>query len=295
MCLPNSIAILGATYPPGPRKNLVFAIFGATAPGGCVVGAIFGGIFQDNWPWTFYSLALVLATTAAACLYIIPDPPTAHPAPAHKSLRVTMEQLDVLGGVVGVAALALFNFAWNQAAVVGWTKPYIYVTLVLGVLLFLVFFYVEFRVSSSPLLPFDVVSADVGFVLASVSCGWACFGIWLYYTWQFFQEVRGASPLLSSAYFLPSAVSGSFAAITTGILLSRLHPAWVMTMSLASFTVATILIATAPSHQTYWAQTFVSTILISWGVDMTFPAGIIILSNAVRQENQGIGASLINT
>ena len=31
--LPNGLALLGATYRPGPRKDMIFAIFGATAPG----------------------------------------------------------------------------------------------------------------------------------------------------------------------------------------------------------------------------------------------------------------------
>jgi len=31
--LPNGLALLGATYAPGKRKDMVFAIFGATAPG----------------------------------------------------------------------------------------------------------------------------------------------------------------------------------------------------------------------------------------------------------------------
>lgn len=37
MCLPNGLAILGATYAPGPRKDMVFALFGACAPGGSIV------------------------------------------------------------------------------------------------------------------------------------------------------------------------------------------------------------------------------------------------------------------
>ena len=41
MCLPNAVALLGATYPPGLRKNLVFAAFGAVARGGAVIGAVF--------------------------------------------------------------------------------------------------------------------------------------------------------------------------------------------------------------------------------------------------------------
>lgn len=52
---------------------------------------------------------------------------------------------------------------------------------------------------------------------------------------------------------------------------------------------------TAPVHQIYWAQTFVCASVIPWGMDMSFPAATLILSNAVKKEHQGIAASLVNT
>ena len=48
MCLLNAVAILGTTYPPGLRKNIIFAVFGAVTPGGAVIRAVSGGIFRDN-------------------------------------------------------------------------------------------------------------------------------------------------------------------------------------------------------------------------------------------------------
>jgi MFS family permease len=32
ICLPNAVAILGRSYPPGHRKNIAFAMFAACAP-----------------------------------------------------------------------------------------------------------------------------------------------------------------------------------------------------------------------------------------------------------------------
>lgn len=48
-CLTNGLALLGAAYAPGPRKDMVFALFGATAPGGSMVGAAFAGLFSLAW------------------------------------------------------------------------------------------------------------------------------------------------------------------------------------------------------------------------------------------------------
>jgi hypothetical protein len=77
---------------------------------------------------------------------------------------------------VGITAMILFNFAWNQAPGFGWQQVYIYVLLIVGILLLPVFFWIELRVSRKPLIPFDALSTDVSFVLTCIMCGWAAFG-----------------------------------------------------------------------------------------------------------------------
>lgn len=292
--LPNGLAILGASYAPGPRKAMVFAVFGATAPGGAIVGSVFAALFSLAWwPWAFWSFAIALACITVVGFYVIPDPPTQ--IPKETSLREKIPQLDLLGALCGITALVLINFAWNQAGVVGWMKAYVYVCLIVGTLFMGTFFYVELRVAKSPLIPFDALSSDVAFVLGCVACGWSCFGVWVYYTWQFLETLRGGSPLLVSAWVSPVAISGAAASVTTGLLLGRLRPAWVMTVALTFFTIGTILIATAPVDQSYWAQSFVCMVVIPWGMDMSFPAATLILSNAVSKQHQGIAASLVIT
>ncbi|KAF4980959.1 hypothetical protein FDECE_17777 [Fusarium decemcellulare] len=296
--MPNGLAILGASYRPGPRKTVAFALFGACAPGGCVFAAAFAGLFvkdhEDMWPWAFYSFAIGLAFIAAVAVFIIPDPPHKLSS-SSMTWREILDQLDLLGATTGITALVLFNFAWNQAPIVGWETPYVYVLLIVGVALVPVFFYVELRVASNPLIPFDTLTSDVGFILACVACGWASFGIWVYYTWEFFQILRGASPLLTAAWMSPVAISGAAASMTTAWLLHVTHPALVMLMALTSFTTGTVLMMTAPVDQSYWFQSFFSLIVMTWGMDMSFPAATLILSNSVKREHQGIAASLVST
>ncbi|PHH88729.1 hypothetical protein CDD83_7167 [Cordyceps sp. RAO-2017] len=156
---------------------------------------------------------------------------------------------------------------------------------------------VEVRLSRAPLLPLDAVNAEVAFVLAAVVCGWATFGVWTLYLTQMLQDIRQLSPLLTTAWFSPVAVSGALAAVVTGKLLGPLQvrPPAVMTLALVAFTVGVVLAAFAPVDQTYWGQVFVSVVVMPAGMDMSFPAATLILSNAVAKEHQGIGASLVST
>ncbi|KAK1074639.1 multidrug-resistance type transporter aminotriazole resistance [Friedmanniomyces endolithicus] len=302
LCLPNGLALLGATYPAGKRKDFVFSFFAAAAPCGSITGAAFASLFALAWwPWAFFSFAIALAMTAIVGVFVIPDIPSETNEKQRKmSVRETFIQLDLLGGATGVTALVLCNFAWNQAPIVGWQEPYVYATFLIGILTIGLFFYIELRVSPLPLLPLKVLNSDVAFVLICLACGWASFGIWFYYTFQTFLLLRnnhntGSTPLLATAMMAPEGLSGAIAAVVTGFLLSRLRPAWVMTLALLAFTLGTVLISTAPLDQTYWGQTFFATVVIAWGMDMSFPAATVILSNTVGKEYQGIGASLVNT
>lgn len=294
ICLPNAIALLGATYAPGRRKSMVFGIFGASAPGGSVAGSLFAALFALTWwPWAFWSMAIALAMIAVVGIWVIPDTPRTSKPPS--SIRELCARCDLLGCTAGVLALVLVNFAWNQAGVVGWAQPYVYVCLILGVVCVPLFFYIETMVASSPLIPFDAFNSEVAFVLACLACGWGTFGIWFYYYWQELLVVRQLSPLLANAYISPVAITGTLAGVMTGYLLTKVRPAWLMLVALLAFLTGSILLATVPIDQIYWGQLFFAVVVAPIGMDCSFPAATLILSNAVQKEHQGIAASLVAT
>jgi MFS family permease len=298
MLLPNGLAIMGATYQPSPKKDMIFAIFGATAPNGAIIGAIFAALFSQLawWPWTFWANAIVCLVLAALGWAVIPRIHHEREKPKHSmSIRDWMQELDVVGACLGVGGLILVNVAWNQAPIVGWPTAYVYVLLIIGLLLLGLFFMWELRVATKPLIPFHALTLDVCFVLGCVACGWASFGIWTYFLWLFLEHARGATPLLAAAQFVPPGVSGLLASFTTGYLMSRIRPGWIMLFAMVAFTLGVIFVAIAPVDQTYWGLIFVSLVVMPWGMDMSFPASTVLLSNAVERRHQGIAASLVTT
>lgn len=292
--LPNAIAILGRCYDSGRRLDMVFSLFGATAPGGFLIGAVFVSLLSQMawWPWAYWIMCFACLLLALLGVFVIPAmPPPSNPEHERSSV---WERVDVFGSVTGVAALVLFNFAWNQGPVVGWPTPYTYIIMIVGIVIFVVFILVEKRVRH-PLIPFGVLKIDSLFTLACISAGWSSFGIFIFYVWNFLEVIRGQTPLLTSAQFTPIAISGLCAAVTTGLILSHFRASTVMLISMTAFLVGGIIFATMPVHQTYWAQTFVGIIVLPWGMDMSFPAATIILSRAMPRRHQGLAASLVNT
>ncbi|RMJ29121.1 hypothetical protein PHISP_00064 [Aspergillus sp. HF37] len=283
MVLPNGVAILGRTYPPGTRKKMVFSLFGATAPAGFVVGGAFSSLFAQLvwWPWGYWAMGIVCGILAALGLLVIPRTP--RPSfDDDNDLRFWI-RLDLLGAVTGISGMVLVNFAWNQAALVGWKTPYTYALLIVGFVLLGLFGVVE-RSAVCPLLPRSAFVGDL-----------AGFGIIVYYFYQFMEVIKGDSPLLATAKFAAAPVSGAIAAFVTAFLLGRVPPSVIMFCSMAAFTTGLALFATVPVDQTYWAQAFVVSIVTCWGMDMSFPSGTLILSNAMPKQHQGLAASLLTT
>lgn len=73
--LPNGLALLGALYQPGKRKNMAFAVFGGCAPAGGVTGFVVAGLFNLVWwPWTFWFTGMALFVTALVAWFAVRRP-----------------------------------------------------------------------------------------------------------------------------------------------------------------------------------------------------------------------------
>ena len=223
--LPNALGLLGATYDEGRRKDMVFSLFGACAPSGAVVGGTFAGLWSLLWwPRTFWTFGIALACLSGLSYFILPAVPLKEEEEG-LTFAQRIGELDLLGATIGITAMILFNFAWNQAPGFGWEQPYIYVLLIVGILLFPVFFWIELKVSKHPLIPFDALSMDVSFVMICEMCGWAAFGMSSRLVTQRFllTSIRYLHLLL---YSDPSAAEGDIAASHNGSALPG-HDLWV--------------------------------------------------------------------
>lgn len=290
---PNALALLGRAYPPGIKKNIVFSLFGAMAPWGFVMGALFGSIFSELawWPWTFWSYGMAAFGLSAFALIVIPK---ALAYDAQFAGHVHKPGMDWTGSILGVSGLVLVNVAWNNGPLFGWGTPHVYFILILGLFCLVAFVWVEAR-AISPILPVSQLNSTVVYTMALVGIGWGSFGIWIYYSWRFLEELRNQSPLTVSAEYIPALICGLIAAGATGFMLTHTPVSFTMLIAMVAFFIGHVIAGTMPVKQTYWAQMFISILIMPFGMDMSFPAGTVILSNNMPREHQGLAASLINT
>lgn len=288
LLMPNALALLGRTYKPGLRKNIIFSIFGASAPFGATIGNISGSIFGELlwWPWGFWAYGLAAFGLAAFSLIIIPKPLSQ--LPPHRP------NFDWTGSVLGVVSLVLINVAFNNGPLYGWDKPYVYILLVGGMLSLGVFIYIELR-AINPLLPKTALNSTTLWMLTCLALGWGAFGVWVLYTFRFLMVVRQQTPLLVSAQFVPVVLAAVVASGVTGYMLSHTPVSFVMLCAMAGFFLGITLVGTMPVHQTYWGQAFFGILVMPIGMDMSFPASTVILSNSMPGEHQGLAAALVTT
>jgi MFS family permease len=298
LMVPNGLALLGRTYPPGSKQKVfAFTLFGLCAPVGAYLGMIFGALFTKYaaWWWGFFTLALVCLLLAIAATVVLISPPKT--SKQMLPIRDRLRDMDWLGALTGVGGLVCVQVALVSAPAVGWSTQYVYMLLILGLLLIVFFVVVEIKVVEQPLVPFKMLSANVAFVLAAVACGWATFGIWTWFLWKFLLNIRRDEPLEAALQVLPIVPVAFVASALTAWMMRRYQPSWTLFWALVAFTFGPFLLVVDANLATtsYWSWTFLSLVIMPFGMDMSFPAATLIMSNHFPPQQQGVAGSLIST
>lgn len=175
--MPTGFALLASAYRPGPRKNLMFSLYGAFGCLGFYSGILLGAISAEllYWRWYFWFGTIMCAAVALSAIFFIPD------GLGHIDMNAKMDWWGVIT-IVPSVALIIFAFTQGSNAPDGWRTPYIYVTLIIGLMLAGAAVYVEAWVSEQPLVPAAVFRPKhVKRILGALFCGFGVYGLYLFY------------------------------------------------------------------------------------------------------------------
>ena len=290
--LPSGVLLLGSIYRPGPRKNLVFSLYGGSAPLGFFFGVFIAGLTGSflRFGWYFWIGAILVFTTVIAAYLTVPSD-----VEQHRKMRVEM---DWPGASLIVSGLILVVFAITDSsgAPNGWRTPYIYVLLIVGSLLLGAAFYVEGWVAKAPLIPFDLF--DVPYLkplFVALFFSYGCLGIFLLYATLYMQDILGATPMQVAAWYVPMCVGGVFISIMGGYVLHLISGTLLMLIAGCGWVTASILFAVAPVGAIYWAYVFPSMICATIGIDVLFNVANIFITTNLASNRQGLAGALINS
>ncbi|KAL4962151.1 major facilitator superfamily domain-containing protein [Aspergillus stella-maris] len=288
LIMPNAVAMITITNPPGRVRNLSLGFFAASAPLGGYLSALFLGAFLEHthWRWFFVFVACLGAVNFLPLWLLSRNDGLAY---------TSNQKIDWIGAALGTSSLILFNFVWNQAPSVGWSTPYEIGLLLTSLLLFTVFIVWEHK-TPHPMMPPEIFKAPSFAILVLVILfDYMAVGTVIWYQVVWLQEVWHWSTLQFAVGWTPFVVCGIGAACLAAWLIPRLAAQWILALGTVTIIVSAVLMATLPEKQSYWAQVFPSVVLFAFCPDFVYAAGQIIASNTVRRHQQGVAGSIIGT
>lgn len=290
--LPTGVMLMGSLYRPGPRKNLVFALYGTSAVVGFFVGIFVAGIVGQFLRWGFYFWigAALTTITLGTSIFSIPNSRTG---------RVQNDiKMDWLGAATIVSGLVLVVFAITESAHAekGWRTPYIPTLFVVGCLSLCLAVYVEGWVSELPLLPADVFAVPaMKPLLLALFLLYGTWGIFSVYGTLYFQRIMGATPLQVVAWYVPLGVAGLILSTIEGFILHLVPGRVLLITSGLGALGSQILLAFVPPGGSYWAWIFPATILSTIGIDLSTILMTVFITTNFPSSRQGLAGGLINS
>jgi len=282
---------MGSVYRPGPRKNLVFSIYGGSAPLGFFFGIFFAGLTAEyaRWGWYFWVGTFLCGLTTIVAYITIPSDI------AEKRNTVDKPKMDWLGAILIVSGLILFTFAIISSAHAprGWNTPYIYTVFILGSLLILTAAYFETFVAAQPLLPSSLFKVPcMPALVSALFLTYGSLGIFLLYATFYMETVMGATPLQVVAWYVPMALGGCVISTLGGLVLHLIPGTILILIAGLAWIAAPLLFALAPPGANYWAFIFPAMVCATIGIDVTFNVANIFITTSLPRDQQGLAGAV---
>ncbi|KAJ8115991.1 hypothetical protein OPT61_g2485 [Boeremia exigua] len=292
--LPTGIMLMGSQYRPGPRKNLVFAIYGTSGVLGFFGGILLAGVVGQFLHWGFYFWigAMLTGTVLVTSVFSIPHPPILR-------IRAIGVSMDYLGAISIASGLTLTVFSITQSAHApqGWQTPYIPVCFALGIVSLLFAAYIETSVSPQPLLPPSIVMIpSMTPLLLSILILYGCWGIFSVYGTLFFQNIWSISPLQIAVWYIPLGVAGIILSVIEGFILHLVPGRILLIIGALGAVVSQLLLALVPLEGwNYWAWIFPATVCSTIGIDLPTILMTVFITTKLPKAQQGLAGGLLNS
>ncbi|KAH8821766.1 MFS multidrug transporter-like protein [Xylogone sp. PMI_703] len=290
--LPSSVMIPGSLYRPGPRKNVVFSLYGASACIGFFLGIFFAGVTAEyiGWHWYFYIGTILAAITTVTAYFKVPSDMQ------EKRNSPVKIKMDWPGAILLVSGFILFTFAITDSshAPQQWKTPYIYILFIIGSFLLMAAAYVECYVSENPLLPPSLFKVPcMPSLMVALFFTYGSLGIFLLYATFYMEDIMSATPLQVVAWYTPMALGGCLIATFGGFVLHLLPGTLLVIFSGTSWIIAPLLFAIAPQGANYWAYILPAMICATVGIDITFNVANVFITTSLPKKQQGLAGAVI--
>ncbi|BFZ63108.1 hypothetical protein YB2330_004227 [Saitoella coloradoensis] len=290
ICTPAGAGTIGATYLSDTRrKEKAFGLLGGASALAFLTGTVLGGVCSEllNWRWIYWTLAIISVLMTLGGMFVVPK---------ECDERIP-GRLDWLGLVLSMVGMSLLTYAVTGStdAPLGWRTWYIPTLLVASTFVIALFIWSQHR-QSDPMMPLSIWSfPNFALIMVIVFLAWGVFEVITVYLALYFQNIKNATPLLTSAYFIPDMLFGLISIPLPAFMLQWLPKRWVLFIGLVLLCIPTILYASVDKDTTYWAIPFPGISISAIGAFLLYNLANLFCSSSAPPEKQSLISGVFNT
>ncbi|HTZ64704.1 MAG TPA: MFS transporter [Solirubrobacteraceae bacterium] len=283
----SSLAIITASFAPGPQLHRAIGTWAAMNGLGGAAGVLFGGIITQALTWRWILLINPPIGIAAAIVAYAIVRERARTAPRSSfdlagALTLTIGQMVLVYGVV-------------EAGLAGWSAAVALGPILAGVALLVVFALIETRFASAPLIPFRELSKTLRIANNIVLLfSAALFPMW-FVSSLYLQQVLGLSPLDTGLIFLPMTLMIMLVASRAGRLVSHFGVRPVLGGGLVMLTAGLLLLSRIGSSGSGIVYVMIPGLLAAAGIAMSIVPSTIAATQGSKPGQAGLASGLVNT
>ena len=283
----TSLAIITASFPPGPKLHRAIGLWAAMNGLGGAAGVLLGGIITEvlSWRWVLLINPPIAIAAALVAYAVVSERRGARDGASFDlagALTLTVGQMVLVYGVV-------------EAGLKGWDTFAALGPIALGAVLLGCFGVIETRVASAPLIPFKELTKPLrtvnGIVLLFSA---ALFPMWFVGS-LYLQQVLGLSPLHTGLIFLPMTLTIMLVASRAGKLVGRFGVRPVLGGGLIMMTGGLLLFTRIGSSGSPIVYVLIPGVLTAAGIAMSIVPSTIAATQGAKQGQAGLASGLVNT
>ncbi|MDB5740630.1 MAG: transporter, partial [Alphaproteobacteria bacterium] len=255
--MPNSLAILGATFTGGARGRAtgIWASMGAVM---AAIGPVLGGWLIDTVGWRaifLINLPLAAGAIALALLYV------------KDSRDSDKAMLDWTGGALATAALGALTWGLTiGSGPQGWISPAI-AAMAVGAAILLVFLWVQKIKREHAMMPLALFGSAsfIGLTVLTLFL-YGALGALMVLLPYFLIKIAGFTGTQAGSALLPVAIILTLASPLMGQLAGRIGPRWPLTIGPLVVAVGFALMLRMGADANYWTDVLPAILVISIGM-----------------------------
>lgn len=283
-----SLSLIVSTYRDAKSMAKAMGLFSAALAGGGSIGVFLGGLITSyfGWHWIFF----INLPTGIVVFFLV-----SKLVQESKNKSQDNRKLDVWGALTVTLSSLLVVYGIVNGNEIGWFTFQTFVTIFIGILLFIIFVFIEYR-SKYPLIPLGLLKIKNLVVANAIAILWAAAMFALFFlSTLYLQQVLELSPIEVGLTFLPTNLSMALLSILVSEKLVNKYGV-LKTVSSGIFLnfVGMLLLARTPINGQVLIDVMPAMLLFGIGSGIAFNPLLLAAMNGIDEEDSGLASSLVN-